>query len=274
MGCKDMEEIREKSIRIIVDTAIKSFAEGFELRHSSEIDDPNGTINSKKHNCFISVLGDEFIFYSAFVRSFDSSFGTLLESIGNQIAKFSYETQRVIHSYILTEQTQHISSLLDKYEDHVCIPQKQHYEEYFVVQPKDTTSFTTQHICDNWFYDKKTETHFLVELKAGGDLDNKKAKSEKNALLKEYFMLKNIIPKTQKIKIYFATAYNKFGENNIWHQANVERFFSLDELLIGKKYWNFVCNDEQGFDIIFDQYKQSSQYIKDALTRIRHKYAC
>lgn len=53
-----MDELREKSIRLIIDTAIKSFADWFELRHNSEVDDPNGTINSKKNNCFISVLGD------------------------------------------------------------------------------------------------------------------------------------------------------------------------------------------------------------------------
>ena len=29
-------------------------------------------------------------------------------------------------------------------------------------------------------------------------------------------MLKNITPADQKILIYFATAYNKFGENNSW----------------------------------------------------------
>ena len=87
-------------------------------------------------------------------------------------------------------------------------------------------------------------------------------------------MLKNITPVDQKILIYFATAYNKFGENNSWHQANVERFFSKDELLIGKDYWNFVCNDENGFDIVFDQYKISSQYIRDSLTRIRNIFGC
>ena len=205
-----MDKLQEKSIRLIIDTAIKSFANGFELRHNAEVDDPNGTINSKKNNCFISVLGDEFIFYSAFVRSFDSSFGNLLESLGNQIAKFSYKTDRTIHSYILTEQTQHISNLLDKYEDHICTPAKSHYENFFVLPPKNFASFTTQHICDNWFFDEKSKTHYLVELKAGGDLDNKKAKSEKLALLKEYFMLKNIIPQDENILIYFATAYNKF----------------------------------------------------------------
>lgn len=269
-----MEEVKEKAIRLIIDVAVKSFTNGFELRHNDEINNPNGTINSKKNNCFISALGEEFVFYSAFVRSFDSSFGNLLEDIGNQIAKLSYETKEIIHSYILTEQTQHISNLLDKYEEHTFKPERSHYENFFVLQPKNTTSFLAKHYCDNWFFDEKEKTHYLVELKAGGDLDNKKAKSEKLALLKEYFMLKNSIPENQKIRIIFATAYNKFGEGKEWHQANVERFFSRDELLIGKDYWNFVCNSEEGFDIVFNQYQISSRYIKEALCRIRNKYGC
>lgn len=267
-----MEELREKAIRTIVDTAIKSFADGFELRHSSEKDDPQGTINMKKNNCFIAVLGDEFIFYSAFVRSFDSSFGKVLEDMGVSIAKFSYKTDRVIDSYILTEQTQHISNLLDKYENHESTPLISHYENFYTVPPANIESFRTTHVCDNWFYDKDKKIHYLIELKSGGDLDNKKAKSEKLALLKEYFMLKNSISNDEKILVRFATAYNKFGEGVEWHQSNVETFFNKEELLIGKDYWNFVCNDENGFDIIFDQYKKSCVYIKEAITRIRDLY--
>ena len=108
-----MDIQKEKAIRIIVSQTIKSFASGFEARHEAEVDDPEGSINMKKNNCFINVLGNEFIFYSAFVRSFDSSFGTVLESLGNAIAKFSYETNHTIRSYMLPEQTQHISSILD-----------------------------------------------------------------------------------------------------------------------------------------------------------------
>ena len=58
------------------------------------------------------------------------------------------------------------------------------------------------------------------------------------------------------------------------NQENVQRFFSKFELLICKDYWNFVCNDEHRFEIVFDPYKISSQYIKDSLTRIRNKYRC
>lgn len=269
-----MDIIKEKAIRAIVNSAIKNFAEGFELRHEGELKDPEGTINMKKNNCFISVLGDEFIFYSAFVRSFDSSFGRVLENIGNEIAKFSYTTNNSIVSYILPEQTQHIGNLLDKYEDHLLQPDIAHYTSHFTLPSLNNSSFQTVHACDNWFFDSKTKTHYLVELKAGGDLDNKKAKSEKLALLKEYYMLKNMISSEEKIVVKFATAYNKFGENRPWHQTNVERFFAKEELLIGCDYWNFVCNDQNGFDIIFDEYKKASKYIKESIDRIRKLYGC
>ena len=62
-------------------------------------------------------------------------------------------------------------------------------------------------------------------------------------------------------------------EGKEWHQSNVEAFFSRDELLIGNEYWNFVCNDKNGFNIIFDQYKISSLYIKDSITRIKKMYS-
>ena len=111
-------------------------------------------------------------------------------------------------------------------------------------------------------------------MKASGDLDNKKARAEKNALLEEYFLLKNELKddKTAKIKIFFGTAYNKYGEGNEWKQERVKQFFADDELLIGKDYWNFVCNDENGFNIIFEQYKLSAEKIKNALKEIKEMY--
>ena len=80
---------KKKAIEIIVDTAITNFSEGLLSRYSKEVSDENGVINMKKNNCFIAELGEEFMFYSAFVRSFDSSFGNVLENIGNSIATLS-----------------------------------------------------------------------------------------------------------------------------------------------------------------------------------------
>lgn len=70
----------------------------------------------------------------------------------------------------------------------------------------------------------------------------------------------------------FGTAYNKYGENSEWKQERVKQFFAEEELLIGKDYWNFVCDDADGFNIVFEQYKKSAEYIKDTLERIKELY--
>ncbi len=269
-----MLEQKKKAIELVVDTAIQCFSEGLLSRYTDEVDDINGVINMKKNNCFIAELGTEFMFYSAFVRSFDSSFGNVLEKMGNQIAKLSYEVRGNISSFILPDQTQRIASILDNYVDHVTAPHIKHYADYTSIYPKDVTSYKRNHVTDNYFYCKEKNEHYLIELKASGDLDNKKSRAEKSALLEEYFLLKNELKddSTAKIKIFFGTAYNKFGEGKPWKQERVKQFFSDEELLIGKEYWNFVCNDENGFDIVFNQYKVSANKIRKVLKEIKGLY--
>ncbi len=269
-----MDASKKNAIQVVVDTAITSFSEGLISRYSSEVDDEDGVINMKKNNCFIAELGEEFMFYSAFVRSFDSSFGNILERMGNNIAKLSYEVKGNIRSFILPDQTQRIASILDNYVDHVATPSIEHYSTYSSIYPKDITSYKRNHVTDNYFYNTEKNEHYLIELKASGDLDNKKSRAEKSALLEEYFLLKNQLKDdpTATIKIFFGTAYNKFGEGKTWKQERVKQFFAEKELLIGKDYWNFVCDDAEGFDVVFEQYKISAEKIRVALTKIKDLY--
>ncbi len=269
-----MDWQKKNAIQIVVDTAITAFAEGLISRYTDEVNDEAGVINMKKNNCFVAELGEEFMFYSAFVRSFDSSFGNLLEKMGNNIAKLSYEVRGNIDSFILPDQTSRISSVLDSYVNHTTRPAISHYSVYSSIYPRDITSYRRTHVTDNYFYCAEKNAHYLIELKASGDLDNKKARAEKSALLEEYFLLKNQLrdDETATIKIYFGTAYNKFGEGREWKQERVRQFFAEDELLIGRDYWNFVCNDEEGFNIIFEQYKLSADKIRNALLQIKRMY--
>lgn len=269
-----MDTNKKKAIELLVDSNIRSFVTGLTSRYQKEVDSEIGVINMKKNNCFIAELGEEFMFYSAFVRSFDSSFGNILEALGNDIAKLSYDVRGNIDSFILPDQTQRIASILDSYLDHTSTPDINHYENFEVIYPKNTVSYQRNHVTDNYFYNPDTNEHYIIELKASGDLDNKKARAEKSALLEEYFLLKNLLinDKDAKIKIYFGTAYNKYGEGNYWKQERVRQFFADSELLIGRDYWNFVCNDENGFDIVFTQYQKSADKIREALSQIKDMY--
>lgn len=269
-----MDNFKKKSIQAVVDSSITAFAEGLISRYSNEVDYPNGVINMKKNNCFVAELGKEFMFYSAFVRSFDSSLGNVLETMGNNIAKLSYEVRGNINSFILPDQTQRIASILDSYVAHETKPSELHYASFDCIYPNNIVSYLREHVTDNYFYNPSTNEHFLIELKASGDLDNKKARAEKNALLEEFFLLKNLLrnDSTAKIKLFFGTAYNKFGEGHEWKQERVKQFFAEEELLIGRDYWNFVCSDKNGFNIIFEQYKISAEKIKTALEEIKNMY--
>jgi hypothetical protein len=120
--------------------------------------------------------------------------------------------------------------------------------------------------------DKETNTHHLIELKIGGDLDNKKARSEKEAIFEQYAILSNSLDKKAKIKTHFATAYNRFGENSEWKQGRVLQFFSKDELLIGKDFWNFVCKSDDGYDLVLGAYKENAHLITEALESIKQTY--
>ena len=269
-----MDPIKEEKIRKAVDNRIKEFADNLIKRYQKELNEPNGVINSKKKNIFINSLGNEFIFNSAFCRSFDSSFGNVLESLSNDIADITFEViTENISSYLLPQQTQHIDYIMSDYEKHAKQPEISDYSNFDAFIPKNIQSYTKSHVTDNHFYNPITKEHYVIELKAGGNLDNKKAKSEKMELLKEYFILKNeLVGTDETVRIFFATAYNKDGEENEWKQERVKQFFAADELLIGKNYWNFVCDDNNGFNIIYDQYKISSQYILSAIEDIKKMY--
>ena len=129
-----------------------------------------------------------------------------------------------------------------------------------------------RHESDYYLIDEETNMHYLIELKIGGDLDNKKARSEKEALLEQYCILVNQLGNKDNVKILFATAYNRYGEGKPWTQGRVRQFFSEEELCISKDFWNMVCKSDEGYDIVIDEYKKNAHYINEALNKIKTAY--
>jgi hypothetical protein len=102
-------------------------------------------------------------------------------------------------------------------------------------------------------------------------LDNKKARAEKEALFEQFCILYNN-QQTDNIKCSFATAYNRFGEGQDWNQGRVLQFFSKNELLIGRDFWNFITKSEKGYNIVLEEYSRNSYIIKNALEKIKKEY--
>ena len=119
---------------------------------------------------------------------------------------------------------------------------------------------------------RETGEMHLIELKLGGDLDNKKARSEKEALLEQFCILSNGHKSSQPIKIHFATAYNRYGGGKAWKQERVKQFFAQEELLISSDFWNFLVQDKNGFNVIMDEYRKQSHLINDSLESLKKAY--
>ena len=256
----------ERAIRAVVRSHVEAYASGFSDRHLSEVDDPEGTINMKIHNVFIAALGPDIQYYSALARSLDSSLGNMLEKMAINIAMLHFEVSQHVEGVIYQEQTDYIAELLEAYKNTRGANHKKptlaDYEG-IINKRKDATAHSKRHESDYYLKDPETGMHYLIELKIGGDLDNKKARSEKEALLEQYCILANTLGSEANIKIYFTTAYNRYGEGNPWKQGRVRQFFADDELLISSKFWNLVCKSDNGYDIVLDEYKKNAYKLRE-----------
>ncbi len=266
-----MEKEQEKIIRGFVKMGMQSYAAGFSDRHISQKDDPDGTINMKIHNVFISALGSDIQYYASLVRSLDRSHGNKLERMAITIPEQYFEVYKSVEADLYEQQINFTEQLLETYKTHKQKPKIEDYAKN-IVKVTDSGKKSARHDSDYYLIDKDTNSHYLIELKIGGDLDNKKARSEKEALLEQYFILKNKIGSDKKLKIYFATAYNRFGEENDWNQGRVLQFFSKDELLIGKDFWNFICKSSRGYEVVIDEYRKNANIIMEALSKIKSVY--
>lgn len=263
---------KKEAISALVQTSVEAYAAGFKKRHIEEYDDPLGTINMKINNIFIVALGPEIQFYTSLVRSLDSSLGNMLEKLAINIAKFSYEVSNSVEGPLSNYQTNGIASLLEKYKRYELRPPSIEDYQFLRKKPIDKTLKNKQHISDYCLVDKETGNYSLIELKIGGDLDNKKARSEKEAILEQFAILSNSLPEDKIINIFFATAYNKDGEGNTWKQERVKQFFAEEELLIGKDFWNFVCKMDDGYETVINAYKEKADLIKTAVFSIKDIY--
>lgn len=264
-----MKVDNERAVRAIVRSHVKAYASGFSDKHISQKDNEKGVINMKIHNVFIAALGKEIQYYSALARSLDSSLGNMLESMAIEIASLHYTVSQHVEGTLYKGQTDRIAELLEDYKNH---KRKPCVDDYHGISKMKDTGDHKRHESDYYLVDEENDMRYLVELKIGGDLENKKARSEKEALLEQYCILTNELGSEEKVKILFATAYNRFGEGNVWNQGRVLQFFAKEELCISEDFWNLICKSQRGFEIVVDEYTKNAHFINEALDRIKNVY--
>lgn len=252
----------------IIEREIKDFASTFLQDYVSDGGKKGSNIINKRNNIFIAALGNDITVYSALMRSLDSSLGNRLEKIAKEIAKENYIVKNGVEGYMPAASISAIADLLDKYHSHSKRPEVNDVELVYKERGEELKT----HEVSDYFLTLKSDPHqkFLIELKIGGDLDNKKAESEKRALLQQYVILRNSdeIQPGDTVKIFFCTAYNKYGEEAKWTQERVRQFFCDEEIKVGRDFWNFFANSPKGYEMVKGSYLKHAHYLREALQKI------
>jgi hypothetical protein len=105
-----------------------------------------------------------------------------------------------------------------------------------------------------WIVDLAFERNgktYLIELKLGGELDNKKALSEAKAL----FERKNVLLESKiasDVETYLGIITLSNGENNPteWNMGRVQLGFDRSEVFVERELFDFVSNDTDLFEFI------------------------
>jgi len=275
-----MEPVKKKTIEDIVEKHLKNISSSFIKDYK-----PNGAkfknITNKANNIFISSLGADVLVYSALMRSLDSSLGNQIEKMALEIAsKSGYNVSKGVEGELSDEAVSFIAKILEQYKN-TSNDHKANLADYeklrnIVWSTKGKNKFHNSDYLLEKDEADGTKTLSLLELKIGGDLDNKKSRSEKEAIFEQYAIL---VSKYQKeiqngsviVRTFFATAYNKNSENSgkeNWSQASVKAFFADEELLIGKDFWNLICNDQDGWTVVKEAFSIHSHHLKGSLSQI------
>ena len=159
-----MQEIPlEIAVKLLVKTAVESYASGFQDRHSAEVNNPNGTINMKIHNVFIAALGSEIQYFTALVRSLDSSLGNMLETLAVNIARLSFEVYKSVEGPLSLAQTQGIAELLERYKRREIVPNTADYQ-FLRAKPQAGKLPVKRHDSDYYLVSKITGEHIFSSL--------------------------------------------------------------------------------------------------------------
>ena len=153
------ESEKERAIRSIVETSVKTFASAFSEKHLSQLSNSEGIINSKIHNVFIAALGPEIQYYSALCRSLDSSLGNMLEAMAIGIAKLNFEVTQEVEGTLYQEQTDYIAELLEKYKSNEKKPQcnKADYLGLASKKAYKGSKKNKRHVSDYYLHDLETD---------------------------------------------------------------------------------------------------------------------
>lgn len=240
---------------------------------------------AKQNNFLLNELDPLMTAHMVFVSSFESKSGNSLQRIAKNIVKLRYGKEKV--PQIINPHNISHNIVIDNEHEQVVVTnvdiddaQTKAYVNSFMnerlatgrgkkrIESKVTHESIGEllhHVkFDDKVHQKPVDLAFwddednlnIMEIKAGGDLDNSNAPANAQKLLLIYMAIN-----MPNVKPYFATYYHKDGENHTWTGA-IKKFINYpDMFLIGSAFWNKILPPEIDFTEFTKIYNEAMKQI-------------
>lgn len=260
--------LSESDVRTTTKAALVKWRKRYLEERKKEIEKGKTGLGRPDANPFASAMfTPEDNFYRAWAASLDSSLGFFYQDLSLILAQKRFTVHTDLSGVIYPGQLAAIETVLHQYDEKQRSPAIKDYE--FVASHRtgaaEPRTMTVDKILESktpdgrpWFW--------IYEEKAGGDLDKNKSAAVKREMLTAYCILSN---QGRGIHITpgLATAYNKdasatrdASKTMPWKQANVQRRFSEEELVIGPSWWNFLVGSLSGQSWILDELSREAKH--------------
>lgn len=239
----------------------------------------------KQNNFLLTKMDDEMTAHMVFVSSFESKSGNAIQACARKIAILKFGSDNVPllinpnnlivpdnitegkEQQIITDVNFESALIQGKIQEFMTSRMGQGKGKSRIESTVDQNSIkellSLTNLKNNCITSKPVDLAFfdgicwnLIEIKAGGDLDNTNAPGNVKKMLTLYTAFNN-----ENAKLYFATIYNKNGEGNNWVGA-VKKYLSYpDMFLIGSEFWTKILPSGITFDEFCTLYQETMQEI-------------
>lgn len=268
-----MPPARRVELHRVVRERLNDFARDYRKRRLADMEAGGGLLD-KLGNPFFSRFPLEYAAYSTISRSLDSALGTEIEELMVVLAGQAFGTDAVLHQSrngikgaLTLAQSQAIAGALSEDAPAKSVDFDQLATSEDAVEGSAERCMRRVDVLIR----HPSGQVAAIETKFGGQLDVKKSKAEKKALLEfsaVYFNETGVTPAVVLGVLY--DVHDHSGKP--WRQGSVNKYFDQNELLVGRNFWNFVLDASDGYDVFIGAWQDASGRLGDLVEELRDRF--
>ncbi len=258
---------RKAEVAILVAERVINFYNTYRTKRLKEMQAGGGLLN-KLGNILYESFTFRYAALSSISRSFDSSLGLVVQELVIELARRSYGCENVLDGEANKLAGVLTSAQRDAIDTMLKAGARANPSRNVPKKDSGARSCTRR---GDLLIKRDNAPPVFFEIKMGGQLDDKKASAEKRGALEYCALYANKYGVTPAL-VLGVLFDSKEGSGQAWSSGPVRKFFSEEELLVARQFWNFILNASDGYDVFTQCWVRESVRLSDMVHEIEDEF--